>query len=449
MSIQAGSAQGLAIDGGPQAAAGLSQEEEPKIHMEELVELLDLWGVSQETKAQVRELVENDPDRVNPFLFRYYNPRESKVRLFEEAFSETFGCKYALAVNSGTSALIAAMVACEVGPGTEVIVPAHTFFATTAAVVVAKGIPVIAEVDDSLCIDPNDVASKVTQRTRAIAPVHMAGMSCDMDAIMEIARTHNLRVIEDAAQAGGGTYKGKPLGTIGDVGCFSLDFYKTFVCGEGGVVATDDEWLYTRAQSYHDTAACWRPDRFAKERRPGELFCGENYRMSELQGAVALAQVHKVKERIRRWRRNKQRIMSQLRLPEGVALQRSNDPEGEAAYTLTLFAPDKRSAVVLSEAIAAEGVGSGSVYSDRIRDWHIYNYWEHILEHKTATSEGCPFTCPYYEAPLPQYSADMCPRTLDLLSRAVRVAIPTHWEERDCDLVAAAINKVLAAYFPG
>ena len=436
----------LAIEGGPKAVTGISSAPSPKIWIEELEELLDLWAVKPDAKARIRDLLLADGIEA-PHLFRYYGPQgRSKVEAFEAAAREMFGSRHALAVNSGTSALIAAMVACEVGPGKEVIVPAYTFFATAAAVVVAKAIPVIAEVDETLGLDPHDVANKITAKTIAIAPVHMGGMPCDMDALMDIAREHNLRVIEDVAQAGGGTYKGQLLGRFGDMGCFSLDFYKTFVSGEGGLILTEDDWLYTRAQSYHDTAACWRPDRFARDRTPGELFCGENYRLSELQGAVALAQLRKLPERLRKWRRNKQRILKQIEWLEGVSPQPSHDPEGEAAYTLTFYASSPALAKRISEALAAEGVGAGGMYSSGVRDWHCYRFWEHILEQKTATAEGCPFTCPYHDAPLPEYSPEMCPRTLDLLARAVRLGVAEWWGESDCDLIAGAINKVLRAY---
>lgn len=434
----------LALNGGPQAVDQLTGQAEPKIWIEELIELVDLWTTDAETKRQVAELVLAAEPR-SPHLFRYYNPA-SKVLEFETAFKEMFGCRFALGVNSGTSALIAAMVACEVGPGTEVIVPAYTFFATTSAVVVAKGIPVIAEVDDTLTLDLADVERKITPQTVAIAPVHMAGMPCDMDGLLALARRHDLKVIEDTAQAGGATYHGQPLGTLGDMGCFSLDYYKTFVSGEGGVVCTNDEWLDMRAQSYHDTAACWRPDRYAKERRPGELFCGENYRLSELAAAVALAQLRKIEDRCRRWREVKQRILAQLAPQPGLHQQPSHDPEGEAAYTLTFFTPTAELAQQVSAALAAEGLGAGGTYSDQVRDWHVYTYWEQIMEHKTATAEGCPFTCPYYEGTSHHYSPDMCPQTLDWMARAVRLGINAGWTETDCDKIAEAINKVAAVY---
>lgn len=434
----------LAIEGGPRAIGEFSGHSEPKIWLDDLLELVELWVDDPGAREQIGAIARQAGLR-SPHLFRYYNER-SKVVQFEAAFRERFGCRHALGVNSGTSALIAAMVAAGVGPGTEVIVPAYTFFATTSAVVVARGIPVIAEVDASLTLDPADVEAKITPQTVAIAPVHMGGMPCDMDPLMAIARRHSLRVIEDTAQAGGATYHGKPLGTIGDLGCFSLDYYKTFVAGEGGVVCTDDEWLDTRAQSWHDTAACWRPDRYAKERQAGELFCGENYRMSELAAAVALAQLRKIDQRCADWRRAKQAIVSRLQPRPGLQLQTAHDADGEAAYTLTFYAPDRETAQRVREALAAEGLGAGGGYSDQIRDWHVYSYWEQILEQKTATAEGCPFTCPLYQGTLPRYAPDMCPNTLAWLSRAVRLGVDGGWAESDCEMVAEAINKVSAVY---
>ena len=190
--------------------------------------------------------------------------------------------------------------------------PAYTFYATAAAVVAAKGIPVIAEINDTMTIDPEDVERKITPRTKAIVPVHMVGCAADMDAIMAIARRHNLMVIEDNAQACGGKYKGRYLGTIGDLGCFSLSCYKVVGAGEAGLVLTDDEYLYTRAASQHDTAACWRPDRYAKERMPGELFCGENYRMSELEGALNLVQIGRMEEQAGQYNANYRRVLAGL-----------------------------------------------------------------------------------------------------------------------------------------
>jgi 8-amino-3,8-dideoxy-alpha-D-manno-octulosonate transaminase len=354
--------------------------------------------------------------------------------------------RYALAVNSGTSALNASYVACGIGPGDEVIVPGYTFFATAAEVVAARAIPVIAEVDDSLTIDPKDVEKKITPQTKAIVPVHMVGNCSNMDAIMEIAKKHKLFVIEDNAQACGGKYKGKFLGTIGDLGCFSLSTYKITGGGEGGMVLTNDEWLYTRAQSQHDTAACWRPDRYAKERRPGELFCGQNYRMSELEGSVILVQLKKMSAQAKRFNTNMRRVLSAIKKYDKVVSRRSNDIYGDVGYSLIFLAKDKELAEKLAEALQAEGVKAGARGTKAARDWHIYSYWEHILERKTPTPEGCPFTCPYYKGKLPDYSPDMCPNTVDLVDRALYISIDQWWTAEDCKMVAEAINKVFSVY---
>ncbi|HOJ40834.1 MAG TPA: DegT/DnrJ/EryC1/StrS family aminotransferase, partial [bacterium] len=377
-------------------------------------------------------------DRIEPatraMLFRYYK-ENSKVERLEKEFAAASGARYALAVNSGTSALIAALVACGIGPGDEVIVPAYTFFASASAVVVARAIPVIAEIDETLTIDLTDVERKITKQTRAILPVHMRGLPCKMDALLALARQHNLKVIEDVAQAAGGTYRGQWLGTWGDAGCFSFDFYKILASGEGGMVTTNDEAIYIRAQSYHDTAACWRPNRYARERMPGELFCGENYRMSEVHGAIALAQLRKLNSYLSSLRKNKKALAERLSGLKNLRLAPVHDSAGDCATSLILLAPDPGTARKVISTVK----GTGGIYDQTVRDWHIYRYWEHILEKKTPTSEGCPYTCPFYRGRLPDYHPDMCPRTIDILSRVVCVGISEKWNQPEIDELAGQL----------
>ena len=435
----------LALYGGEKSINEFEGKGEPKIGVEEFLELADTWGYGASTIAKIKEIIDKE-DVSSPHLVRYYNPRKSKVKELEEYAKKLFGVGYALAVNSGTSALSAAYVGCGIGPGDEVIVPAYTFFATAAEVVAVKAIPVIAEVDDSLTMDPKDIEKKITPQTKAIVPSHMVGNCNDMDAIMEIARKHNLMVIEDNAQACGGKYKGRLLGTIGHAGCFSLSSFKITGAGEGGMVLTDDEWIYTKATSYHDTAACWRPDRYAKERRPGELFCGQNYRMSELEGSVNLVQLKKTEAQAKRYNTNMRRVLGGVKKLKQIVPRRSNDINGDVGYSLIFLAQDRELAGKLAEALQAEGVHAGARGTKRARDWHIYSYWEHILEQKTPTPEGCPFTCPYYKGELPDYSPDMCPNTLDLVDRVLYVSIDQWWTEEDCWNVAKALNKVFSVY---
>lgn len=411
---------------------------------EELKEIIDLWDLKEEVKKEIFKILDENPSLSPAHLFRYYVPegKKDKVGQLEKEFAEKFGVKYALAVNSGTSALIASLVACGIGPGDEVIVPAYTFFATASSVVVAKAIPVIAEIDETLTIDPEDIEKKITPQTKAIMPVHMRGLPADMDRIMEVAKKHNLKVIEDCAQADGGSYKGKRLGTSGDAGCFSFDFYKIINTGEGGMIITDDERVYIRAQSWHDTAACWRPNRYERERIPGELFCGENYRMSQINAAIGLVQLRKLDDYLNRLRRNKKILMEYLDGLKLLKMAPINDPDGDCAYNLILFAESGENAKKLAVKLREEKIPAGGIYDKNIRDWHIYKYWEHILEKKAPTDEGCPFTCPYYKGNLPDYSQDMCPKTLDILSRVISIGIAPDWNKNDIKEIAEKIKKV-------
>ena len=162
------------------------------------------------------------------------------------------GATYGLAVTSGTAALICGLVGLGIGPGDEVILPAFTWIASASAVVAVGAVPILAEVDDSLTLDPEDVEARITPYTKAILPVHMRGLPCKMDELMTVARKRNLKVLEDSAQADGASYKGRRVGSIGDAGAFSLQFNKILTSGEGGMVITSDQAVYERAVMFHD-----------------------------------------------------------------------------------------------------------------------------------------------------------------------------------------------------
>ncbi|MDY0170261.1 MAG: aminotransferase class I/II-fold pyridoxal phosphate-dependent enzyme, partial [Thermoguttaceae bacterium] len=385
-----------------------------KIGREELLELLDLWELSPETRAGIEQLLQVDIQLRGPHLFRYYNPRPSKVEAAEKALAELVGVEHCLAVNSCTSALVCAYRALGIGAGDEVIVPGYTFFATAATVAASNAIPVIADVDDSLCLDPEAVEKAVTKRTKAIVPVHMRGAPAQMDALLDVARRKGLPLIEDVAQAGGGSFQGRRLGSLGTMGCFSFDYYKVHASGEGGFVTTDDAWLYTRAQSWHDAAACWRPNRFAAERKPGELFCGENYRMSELQGAVALAQIRKTETMLAAYRSAFRQIKDAIEPVPGMTFRRVPDESGDTCIALVFFLRDADSTRKALHAMQQQGMPAGGIYDQKVRDWHIFTYWEHILEKKHVAPDGLPWSAVPADE-LPSYGKDICPRALDLL----------------------------------
>jgi len=419
----------------------MSNKEYYKYSTDELMEVIDVFNVSGETQSKIKSLLDADPQTPDAGnFFRYYNPR-SKSDELEKAVCDKISCGYALTVNSGTSSLIAALAAAGVGPGDEVIVPAYTFFASVSAIVVAKAIPVITEINESLTIDPAAIEKNITKKTKAIMPVHMVGHPCEMDTINAIAEKYNLIVIEDTAQAFGGKYKGKYLGTWGDIGCISLDAYKVIGTGEGGLVLTDDEWLFTRAQRYHDAAACWRPDRYAKERREGELFCGENYRMPELCAAVGIAQMRKLDWINDTTRSFYNQLRNEIELPSFVKWVEPNDKDGVCGYTLgMLFETSELAVNAITAGIGIGGLAAGATKG--ARDWHVYWNWEHILEQKTLTPEGCPFTCSHVEK-LPDYSPDMCPQTKNIMLRLGIIGIDPGETVKGISQRAAAISEGL------
>ena len=238
-------------------------------------------------------------------LFRYYGTIDgpSEVEAFEVALAQVLSSRHALAVGSGTLALMTALAAAGVGRGDHVIVPAYTWVSTAAAVLAVGAIPVIAEVDETLTLDIEDAERRITARTKAIVPVHMRGAPADMDGVRQVADRHGLVIVEDAAQAIGGSFGGRRLGTIGHLGCFSLQYNKIITCGEGGAVVTDDPVLHDRALMFHDVAATQR-----KPMGGTPEFFGVVCRMSELQGAVAAVQLRRMDDIVVDCRTNRAQI---------------------------------------------------------------------------------------------------------------------------------------------
>ncbi len=371
-------------------------------------------------------------------LFRYYGPQPgpSKVAELEEAFAQHMGTRYALAVASGTTALTSALVGLGIGPGDEVIVPAYTWISTAAAVIAVGAVPVIVEVDESLTLDPRDFEAKITQYTKAVIPVHMRGTPCAMDEIMEVARRHGVSVVEDTAQANGASYHGRRLGSIGDAGIFSLQFNKILTSGEGGMVITDDETQYQRALMYHDVAASQR-----SEMPQAHTILGINCRLSELQGAVALVQLGKLEDMLADSRRQKRALKRAIAdaVESKTAGFRTINDEGEAAISLVFYTDSPDTARYVARALNAEGVGGSRLFEPDSSDYHVYYHWAPILNRRYWGEQG-PWTWLQREV---DYSQDMCPRTLDLLGRAVHINVSPDLTDRNVEEMAAGINKVL------
>jgi dTDP-4-amino-4,6-dideoxygalactose transaminase len=441
--------QQLALQGGIKAVSSIEGKGKPKIGREEFMAVAKRFGFSAATLKAIRTAVEAEDVGMGPFLANYYsNLPETCVQSFERTAREAFGVKHAIGVSSGTAALHAAFVAVGVGPGAEVICPAIGFMATAAAVVTARGVPVFCDVDASLSMDPRKIEAKITPRTVAIAPTCVMGSVPDMAAIMRVARKHKLRVVEDCAQSCGASFKGKLMGTFGDAGCFSISAYKIVGGGEGGLVITDSKEVWERASQLAECGGLWRPDRFAPPRYPGELFCGTNYRMSELEAAVDTVQLNKMNATVTRFRTVKQRILSRLKTYREIAPQVLNDPDGEVGYLLRFYPETIALGERIVAALRAEGVGCGMRGEHGSPDWHQYSWMYPITEKCGHTEVDCPWECPVYRerGGSIEYARGDCPVADDLYDRAITISLNQWYSARDCRNIATAINKVLGAY---
>jgi len=355
-------------------------------------------------------------------VFRYYGvddgPRE--VADFEREFAAHLGSRHALCLNAGSSALICGLIGAGVGNGDEVIVPAYTWNATPNAVIATGATPVLAEVDDSLTLDPADVVRKLGPRTRAILPVHMRGAPADMAALTGIAKQHGLVLVEDVCQAAGASFRGRRLGTFADAGAFSLQFNKIITTGEGGVMITDRDDLYELAIDVHDCAGSLR-------RGAGlPRFAGWNFRASELQGAVARVQLTRLDGLLERMRVTQRRLAERVEELPGLTLRRSTDDGGDAGICLVAFAQTADLAAGAVTALQAEGVAAMRIYDPAVADLHVYPYWAPVLAHLEAAG-----------APAPD-----CPQTLALLGRTIHVDLSPLLDEQDVDEIALAFEKV-------
>lgn len=375
-------------------------------------------------------------------LFRFYGPTDgpSRVAELEEAFAATIGPQFCTAVTSGWGALTCGLVGLGVGPGDEVLVPAYTWISTASAVVAAGAVPILVEVDESLTIDPADVERKISPYTKALIVVHMRGGPCQMDELTAIARRHNLTILEDVAQADGGSFHGQRLGSIGDAGAFSLQFNKIITAGEGGLVTTNDADIHQRVLMYSDVDGGLRNGIPADE-----LFIGFNFRMSELQGAVALVQLSRLEEMLAAMRRHKAVLkerIADVAQQRGIEFRRLNDPAGEAGICIIFYLPTAERADFVTRALRAEGMRVSLLYEPERTDYHVYRHWTPILAKRMAS----PTAGPWQGHPRDiEYDPDACPRSLDLLGRAVQIDVSPDLTAQNIEEMSAAVNKVLAA----
>ena len=301
-----------------------------------------------------------------------------KAKELENELQNTFQSKHVQLVSSGTAAVSVALAAAGVGAGDEVIMPTFTFVASFEAIMMLGAIPILVDIDDTLGLNPEAVEKAITPKTKAVMVVQMCGSMANMNALQSICTTHNLLLVEDACQAIGGTYNGKPLGSIGDLGCFSFDFVKTITCGEGGAVITNNKQYYTNADHYSDHGHDHVGNDRGAETHP---FLGYNFRISELHAAVGLAQVKRLPEFLAIQKRNYIILRDALsQIPE-VTFRTVPDGGVESYAFLNFFLPDLETANSVSKAFNNSGVDACWNYYNN--NWHYIREWNHLKDLKS------------------------------------------------------------------
>ncbi|MFA9379757.1 MAG: DegT/DnrJ/EryC1/StrS family aminotransferase [Acetanaerobacterium sp.] len=369
--------------------------------------------------------------------FRYYGPScLGKTKQFETTFAGKFEVEHALAVTSGTAAVIVALMGAGIGVGDKVIVPACTFIAAAGAVVCVGAVPVFADIDESLNLDPGDIERHIDSHTKALICVPILGNPCKMDEIMKIAKKNNLIVIEDTAQSCGSTYKGQYSGTFGDINTFSLQMNKIITTGEGGVVVTNNDKMYERAVRYHDQGMFREKEGDQEANEQDDALIGQNYRMSEFTGAVALSQLEKLDIIISKMRKNKSQIKKGVLGTPGITFRTINDTAGEAGSALVLLLETAEKSDSFRKAMAAENISLNYLYNGE----PVYMQPQIFYQH-TADKSGFPFN--QFDEPI-IYTQDMCPNARRIMSRNAVLNISPVWTEQDNNDAIAAIKKVAA-----
>ncbi|MCL4179599.1 MAG: DegT/DnrJ/EryC1/StrS family aminotransferase [Verrucomicrobia bacterium] len=383
----------------------------------------------QERQALLEVLESGSP-------FRYWGPgRPVKVQRFEEAFARSMGARFALGVTSGTAALDCAVAGLGIGPGDEVIVPAYTWWSDYTCVVQAGALPVFAEIDRTLNLDPEDFARKITPRTKAVIAVHLLGGPCDLEPILEVARARGVAVIEDAAQCVGGAYRGQKLGALGTVGIYSFQINKMMTSGEGGALVTSDPLVYERAARFHDMGTIRQV--FLDRSGPSQVatFAGENFRMNEFTGAVLGAQLTKLDTMVGRMHENAEAIYAAIGEVAGIRLRQRPDPRGDIGYGVFFEVRDRstrdRWIAGLRERHVPASTLTGSV---------LLPLEESVIQKRTRHPDWPSFNSPAGKAI--EYGAGCCAQTLGIFDRFVQIRIGPKYTQRINDHIIDAIRQV-------
>ena len=369
-------------------------------------------------------------------LFRYGHDSQRngvwKAKTFEQEFSAYLGVKHTHFCSSGTAADSLSLACCGIGYGDEVIVPPYTFIAPIESVLVAGAIPVFGEIDETLCLSPEGIEKAITPRTKAVMLVQVFGSMGRMDEIMAVCKKHNLILIEDAAPALGGSYKGKMLGNFGHMSAFSFDFYKIITAGEGGAVATNDDELYDRAHKYSDHGHDHIGSARGAEQHP---ILGYNFRGSELGAAVVLAQLRKLPYIIEKQRAHQQRLKEVLSEFPEIRLRHVPDEAGDSATFLSFFLPDPAKAIKVFDEFQKEELSASYWYRN---NFHYHRQWGHFKEMKSI------YNLPVMELKnVPVYTNLEVPQSDEIMQRLMMTQIMVNWSEEERNTIASKMRSAL------
>jgi dTDP-4-amino-4,6-dideoxygalactose transaminase len=358
-----------------------------------------------------------------------------KVKEFEKKYAKFQGAKFGVTCTNGTAALEISLLTCGIGAGDEVIVPPYTFIATASAVLKVNAIPVFADIEIDTCnISPQDVEKKITKNTKAIIPVHFAGLPADMDALVEIAKKYNLKIIEDACHAWGSKWRDRGVGAIGECGAFSFQVSKNIASGEGGIILTNSEELAENARSYSN---CGR----GKGKGFYEHYLlGSNHRMTEFQAAILLGQLGRLKNQIRKREENAKYLDRNLKDIPGISLLKRDERVTRRSYHMYIFRfleekweGIKREKFI--EALNCEGIPATSGYPMPI-------YKNPLFQRKGEGKEFCPISCPYYGKKI-DYTSVYCENAEKICKEAVWIMHPVLLAEKeDIKDIVSAIAKI-------
>lgn len=358
-----------------------------------------------------------------------------KTKELEKGLSERVQSKYVHAVSSGTAALTVALASAGVGAGDEVIMPTFTFVASFESILALGAVPILVDIDDTLTLKPEAVEKAITPKTKVVMPVHMCGSMANLDALKAICNKHGLLLLEDACQAIGGTYNGKPLGSIGDLGCFSFDYVKTITCGEGGAMITNNQDYYENAHKYSDHGHDHMGNNRGAEEHP---FLGYNFRISEMNAAVGVAQLARLDEFLVIQKRNYTILREALsNIPEVIF--RTVPDGGEENYSfLNFFMPTEELAQVAHQELIESGVDGCFYWYDN--NWHYYKKWEHLTNLKSLGK----LPKDVQEA-LPDYSKADFSESDKWMSRNISCLIKLGWSEEETVARAKTMAEAIKA----